>query len=572
MNEGEPTEEMLETSSKQGAVGRKDDLTDDEDDSDPEEAPAAQALLELGNASKSKKGKKSRGKRKVKRHEAAVAEDDHISVEQSLDSYQDDGNVEAAVMHYVGGTLNQDNDKKRKYENDMSNLNDILSNQPWEKFLNDEINEPSNTAQPHSDDYNLFTEQTARQPAPSSSSSQKKRRRVAGHAATSNSVSNVDPALEHLDDAHNTEDFSKNQQLVEQAMLHASAIARTLGGGSSEPNQSDHHSMELMHHHGSEPSLQVPVLDDMVIDRKKTTWTGDGSESGGSFSKDEMAEIDQFMLRFCDSHGLSRQQLCERVWSSERKKDNFWDAVAAVLPHRTRSSVYKHVRRKYHVFRVRGKWTADEDAELGHLVEIKGAQWKTIGLAMARMPEDCRDRWRNYIKCGNQRQQNKWTPEEEERLKEVVAQVMHNDANGEVNWTIVSEYMGGTRSRIQCRYKWNKLSKRENISRIDSMNNDDKLRVLSMLKSYPSEEQVNWDTVSVIEGKSQWTGKDIASIYYRLKAKVPDVAKKTFFEAIDAIVDDLQKQTDGRTRNDARDDQLADPGKMEYIEGWDGNK
>ncbi|KAK9448368.1 uncharacterized protein V1518DRAFT_418781 [Limtongia smithiae] len=181
--------------------------------------------------------------------------------------------------------------------------------------------------------------------------------------------------------------------------------------------------------------------------------------NGGSFSPEETYALEDFMTQYQQENGLDRIGLCRRVWSNERKKDNFWDSVANALPHRTRASVYKHVRRKYNPYVLRGRWTSREDEELRQLFEIHGAQWKVIGRAIDRMPEDCRDRYRNYVKCGESRGQNKWNPEEEEKLATIVQQIKFADPNADINWTVVSERMGGIRSRIQCRYKWKKLNR-----------------------------------------------------------------------------------------------------------------
>ncbi|KAK9464663.1 hypothetical protein V1512DRAFT_267869 [Lipomyces arxii] len=179
--------------------------------------------------------------------------------------------------------------------------------------------------------------------------------------------------------------------------------------------------------------------------------------NGGSFTDDEILTLDHFMQLYQAEHGIDDAELRRRVWANERKKDNFWDAVASALPLRTRASVYKHVRRRYHPYEQRGKWTSQEDEGLRQLVEQHGAQWKIIGRQIGRMPEDCRDRWRNYVKCGTSRGQNKWSVEEERKLVEIVNRIRFSEPGADINWTVVSERMGGIRSRIQCRYKWKKL-------------------------------------------------------------------------------------------------------------------
>lgn len=176
-----------------------------------------------------------------------------------------------------------------------------------------------------------------------------------------------------------------------------------------------------------------------------------------SFTKEEKNAIDIFVKKYQIIESISSAEFLDRIWSNERKRDKFWDNLQKVLPYRTRPSLYKHVRRTYHVFKKRGVWSFEEDNQLRELQQKYDGKWKAIGEQMKRMPEDCRDRWRNYLKCGQDRNTNKWSVEEERILEDIVGSM-----EGVVNWTKVSELMNGKRSRIQCRYKWNKIVKRLN--------------------------------------------------------------------------------------------------------------
>ncbi|ANB12925.1 Nsi1p [Sugiyamaella lignohabitans] len=422
---------------------------------------------------------------------------------------------------------------------------------------------------------------------------------------------NVDPALAHLDDTGpGQNEHFKEQQLVEQAMLEAHAIATELessettsgaaassivngaGAGSdasavataaalaaaaatAQQLQLDHQrhlhhkylhspggvvaSQQQQHQTTQQPRRKRPhdsqqhrhedLVDQELQDSIKNNWAllADGQdvkERGGSFTKEEAAQLDRFMEHYMAAKGLTRDEVCSRVWSSQRKKDNFWGLVSSVLPYRTRSSVYKHVRRAYHVFNARGKWDKETDAQLAALVNERGAQWKAIGLSLGRMPEDCRDRWRNYLKCGDQRNQNKWTITEENKLKEIVMTILSDNPAADINWTVVSDRMGGSRSRIQCRYKWTKIHKNMNATLVDSMPNADKKVFLELLKHYANEQQINWETVAVIEGKGIFSAKDFATIYTRLKLKYfgTETPNKDYIDAITELIDFLDKE------------------------------
>jgi len=242
-------------------------------------------------------------------------------------------------------------------------------------------------------------------------------------------------------------------------------------------------------------TINVPIEGEEVAEsaarktnRRKTATPGESRSSwgttpaagngeavnGGTFSLDERFVIDKALQDYCKVHNMTMNELKDRVWGNNRRKDEFWDTICSAVPNRSRASVYKHVRRSCHIFQQRAKWTAEEDNELADLVKEKGNKWKDIGEAMGRMGEDCRDRYRNYVKCGKDRGTDRWSEEEENLLKKTVAahkelsrQILiaqgkpmpspEEEDNILINWTTVSDQMQNKRSRIQCRYKWKKM-------------------------------------------------------------------------------------------------------------------
>jgi Myb-like DNA-binding protein REB1 len=94
------------------------------------------------------------------------------------------------------------------------------------------------------------------------------------------------------------------------------------------------------------------------------------------------------------------------------------------------------------------------------------------------MATDCRDRYRNHIVNRDKRVSgwssfsgpilfyNKslgpWTSAEEEKLTRIVVDMQKGkDLDNDIFWGKVSEMMGGTRTRQQCRIKWtDSLSKK----------------------------------------------------------------------------------------------------------------
>lgn len=273
-----------------------------------------------------------------------------------------------------------------------------------------------------------------------------------------------------------------------------------------------------------------------------------GARGPRMFSLEEVAIVDSFIVAYCRLNNLTRTQICKRVWTMDKPKDNFWEYLTKVLPYRSRASVYKHVRRQYHVFAVRAKWTEEEDKQLHKLAELTTTCWKQIGEAMNRMPEDCRDRWRNYLKCGENRVMNKWSEEEENMLRRIIIEFLSaTDRNspGPINWTLVSEKMNGVRSRIQCRYKWNKLVRRELMERVKMMGSSTKIWLLNRLLDLnaPDESAVNWEYLSQShhsenkdKGKPTWSGVDFQVAFEKLRSSVRDYKSLLFQTVISKLL------------------------------------
>ncbi|KAG7692768.1 hypothetical protein KL933_004274 [Ogataea haglerorum] len=303
-------------------------------------------------------------------------------------------------------------------------------------------------------------------------------------------------------------------------------------------------------HQFSVPSAETAALVAEAAEKARSYVTV--HSQGRSFSKEESNAIDLFITEYQNINNMSREEICKRIWSNERKKDDFWESLQKVLPERTRASLYKHVRRTYHIFNVRGKWSPEDDERLAQLAAKMEGQWKEIGKEMNRMPEDCRDRWRNYVKCGNNRLRHKWSLEEEDKLRTVIHGMLREQtANSEsmgvepvINWTLVSERMGGTRSRIQCRYKWNKLVKREAGNRARSVDLETRNWLLARLREIWNREgtdSIDWDTLASLHPSNVWSGVDFKKCFEKMKSTVPGYKKKPFIEIVDTL---LQENTE----------------------------
>ncbi|CCX15057.1 Similar to DNA-binding protein REB1; acc. no. Q05950 [Pyronema omphalodes CBS 100304] len=318
----------------------------------------------------------------------------------------------------------------------------------------------------------------------------------------------------------------------------------------------------------------------------KISWDNTPSAStpvmvnGGTFSLEERHTIDMALNEYRKVHSMSMDELKDRVWGNTRKKDEFWDTICNSVPSRSRASVYKHVRRSCHIFEQRAKWTPEEDAELASLVAEKGNKWKDIGDALGRMGEDCRDRYRNYVKCGNNRGTDRWSEMEETLLRNTVEQ--HKEETRQIflqegkelpppekedtvliNWTIVSDKMENKRSRIQCRYKWKKmLAQKEKVKAaplgvtyvggkkkrltydISAMLPGDKQWLLVQIRNSHAtqENQIPWDLIAKYDKDvGIWTHKDLKNAYKKFREHIPH-KRRPLAEILKQLLQEIENE------------------------------
>lgn len=422
-----------------------------------QEIGGAQALLLLGT--------------KSKEDDDTHDHDDHLN-----------DTVEAAVMRYVGGTL----DKKRSQEVNISDINQWIL-----------------------DDFDAFEE------IEKETSKKKKKRKLM----------NVDPELAGLEEHDQlVQDVMNARDHIEQDNYDNVSIAQSATSLLKK---------KFKHITNIESLVEESSAAPITWFNSQSSFTSKGPRV---FSQIETDAVDHFISGYCHLYNLTRTDICNRIWSSDRKKDNFWEPLTRVLPYRSRASVYKHVRRQYHVFDVRAKWLKEDDELLRKLSLSQEGRWKEVGEAMGRMPEDCRDRWRNYVKCGENRASNKWSEAEERQLTDIVTEFIaasKQNKNPTINWTIISDKMNGIRSRIQCRYKWNKLIKRESALRAAYMTLETKMWLLHKLQQFSSLELVDWKYILDVynqefklrlhEDKFVWDIPDFKAGFDLLKQESGDI-------------------------------------------------
>lgn len=212
---------------------------------------------------------------------------------------------------------------------------------------------------------------------------------------------------------------------------------------------------------------QVPIKDKDEPPRK------------GKITAEELQAITSAVELYREMHDLSEYQMAEIVQMAELnlidEHEGFWKEIREAVPNLPNRKVFETCRRKFHNFEARGSWNATQDEELKKAYERFPQKWKQIGGMINRFPEDARDRWRNYLVCGDKLRKDKWDKEEEDRLREVVAECVEiakkslkkqprksvpKSYEELIDWGTVSMKMDMTRSRLQCVAKWKQIKER----------------------------------------------------------------------------------------------------------------
>lgn len=279
-----------------------------------------------------------------------------------------------------------------------------------------------------------------------------------------------------------------------------------------------------------------------------------------------------------------------------------WDRLFAECPDRHRQKVINITRKKFHNFVARGTWTPEQDAELSHFIGIHGTQWSKIAGIINRHPEDLRDRYRNYIICGDSQRKDAWTEDEERRLAQYVIEAMTSidelramqpdrkllQASYEelIDWQNVSERMERTRSRLQCITKWKAMNfKTHGKDQLGSLQPDSQItfhldkarhqigdmpateryRLLLALRDCKasSDATIPWARLLDKSYRSQWHRGTLGLLWHRLKKTVPGYQEKSIRDTAQYLIDEYDHKGG---LPDVDGDDYSDTEEMQIIQ------
>jgi len=262
----------------------------------------------------------------------------------------------------------------------------------------------------------------------------------------------------------------------------------------------------------------------------------------GKFSAIEEQQLKDAIENYRIHKGLTPEQLSELIFAKNGTKDNaFWSEITSAVPQRPIIAVYHHVRRGYHPMKQQGKWMDTEDAALIVAVGDLCQCWEKVSLRVGRMSSDCRDRYRNHIANRDIRITGAWKKEEEEELIRIVTEMtiqQGKDIDNDVFWGKVSQRMGNTRGRQQCRIKWtDSLSKTvKNEGQKPRWSQQDAYILVHKVDSLNvrDDTEIDWKTLPD-PGWNLWSAHSLQRRWLTLKRSIKGFEEMTHQEIMDIL-------------------------------------
>ncbi|KFG85503.1 hypothetical protein MANI_011711 [Metarhizium anisopliae] len=327
----------------------------------------------------------------------------------------------------------------------------------------------------------------------------------------------------------------------------------------------------------------------------------------GRFTDAELARIARAIESYRADHGITQQEVNELIHApggttAGDTHAQLWSRIFAECPDRHRQKVINITRKKFHNFVARGTWTPDQETELAELIQRHGTKWSYLGSLINRHPEDLRDRYRNYIVCGQNQRKDTWDEEEEARLTQHIIESMividqlrasqpsktllQKSYEELIDWQNISELMGRTRSRLQCITKWKSLNIRINgkdhlvSSQPDSQISFRLEKARRQISAMPVEERyrlvmavhatavgtdvkIPWQRLVDKPFRNQWHRYTQMLLWRRLKQTVPNWETTSVRDCAQYLIDQYNQTGD---LPEVPDELFDDADEMQYMQ------
>ncbi|KAI7881003.1 hypothetical protein K492DRAFT_207173 [Lichtheimia hyalospora FSU 10163] len=294
---------------------------------------------------------------------------------------------------------------------------------------------------------------------------------------------------------------------------------------------------------GVEPALEwhKRYLSGPLVREKRLEWP---TVENGKWNLQERIRLEKRVKKVAKNAGMDLEAFRQDVlFDRPNDRLNIWWEIARPFPKRDLHAIVEKVRMTYPANKYGGRWTKQEDEKLKGLMKEYGENYASMVSYFHNRDRKAIQNRCYYLDTKDQTAANiakkgSWTEDEVKKLYDAIKKYQR-DHVGPIKWSVISAELGGTRTPVQLRSKWNitrtMLESSEGKVWSQPLTIKDKLDLFERMqaKNWKKEEDIKFNELST----AKMTSLQAREIYLRNRASLTGFLTLPYPEIISKLVE-----------------------------------